>query len=602
MKKAMQDIRQILAYNRKSLLLFELAYLAGSFLLFYPLVTGGMDLIMKLLGYSSLTNRNIVTFLGELPVILFLTGVLLLVDLTTILQACCLFSCFGFSRREIRVRATEILLCGWSRMKKLGKQSGGYLLLRMLFVLPIMHLPFLVLAVWNYQPLLYLGEVLFTAMPRAAIVGIGIVIFFVLSILNQLQLPQLLIEKKSDSAGILHLTLRNLWKVILFVLFWLLSSALLLGVLLVFLMFGGTVYAKLFVNSQIMLAFVLGWKERCVTILFMAALFISMINYFPFLYVLFIELREKQTKEPVAYASAVQDKEQIHPRSIKRARVLLAGILIVEILFIAFAFPIRISALRGDLASIEVTGHRGGDESFPENTEARLQDSIRAMIECAEIDVQETVDGIVVLMHDLNLRRTTGINDYVYNLTYAEILQGQLANYSGSQWEIESVPTLASVLELCDGKIRLNIEIKSNKHYDDTLVEKVVNLINAYSSADQCTITSTNYHYLEQVKELNPNIRTGYIMKVAYGDLTDMDAIDFISIKYSCVTDRLVEAAHADGKEVHVWTVNSRSAINKMKGFGVDNMITDRPYLTKEILAREDDRIGWMELLSLFVK
>ena len=115
MKKAMQDIRQILAYNRKSLLLFELAYLAGSFLLFYPLVTGGMDLIMKLLGYSSLTNRNIVTFLGELPVILFLTGVLLLVDLTTILQACCLFSCFGFSRREIRVRATEILLCGWSQ-------------------------------------------------------------------------------------------------------------------------------------------------------------------------------------------------------------------------------------------------------------------------------------------------------------------------------------------------------------------------------------------------------------------------------------------------------------------------------------------------------
>ena len=81
-----------------------------------------------------------------------------------------------------------------------------------------------------------------------------------------------------------------------------------------------------------------------------------------------------------------------------------------------------------------------------------------------------------------------------------------------------------------------------------------------------------------------------------------MDAIDFVSVKYSCVTERLVESAHESGKEIHVWTVNSRNAVTRMKGLGVDNIITDNPALVREILARQDDRIGFLELFELFVR
>ena len=92
---------------------------------------------------------------------------------------------------------------------------------------------------------------------------------------------------------------------------------------------------------------------------------------------------------------------------------------------------------------------------------------------------------------------------------------------------------------------------------------------------DQCVITSVKLGYLERVKEMAPELRTGYILAAAYGTYYDNEYIDFISIRSSFVGRKLVEAAHEKGKAVHVWTVNSKTEIEQMKLLGVDNIITD---------------------------
>ena len=118
----------------------------------------------------------------------------------------------------------------------------------------------------------------------------------------------------------------------------------------------------------------------------------------------------------------------------------------------------------------------------------------------------------------------------------------------------------------------------------------------------QVVLSSTSYRYLKEVKEQNPDIRTGYILTAAYGNYFEDENIDFFSIRSSFVTSSLVKSAHDFGKEVHAWTVNTKSELSRMKRLQVDNIITDRPVLAREILYRESDTESIFEFLKLALK
>ena len=149
---------------------------------------------------------------------------------------------------------------------------------------------------------------------------------------------------------------------------------------------------------------------------------------------------------------------------------------------------------------ISVTAHRGGATYAPENTIPALEMAIENLSDYAEIDVQESKDGVVFLLHDLNLKRTTGKNEYAYNLPYSEIRTLDAGKYFNQSFEGTYIPTLAEVLELCKGKLKLNIEIKGSDRFEG-LVEKVVHLIEEYDFKEQCVITSMNYDYLKNTHQ-----------------------------------------------------------------------------------------------------
>ncbi len=75
------------------------------------------------------------------------------------------------------------------------------------------------------------------------------------------------------------------------------------------------------------------------------------------------------------------------------------------------------------LSSFSVTAHRGGALMAPENTMSAMEYAVASMSDYAEIDVQETKDDILVLLHDNNLKRTTGLNANVWDMAYQEVAQ-----------------------------------------------------------------------------------------------------------------------------------------------------------------------------------
>ncbi|MDO4617708.1 MAG: glycerophosphodiester phosphodiesterase family protein [Lachnospiraceae bacterium] len=239
---------------------------------------------------------------------------------------------------------------------------------------------------------------------------------------------------------------------------------------------------------------------------------------------------------------------------------------------------------------LEITAHRGGAKFAPENTLAAIQYSIDTKSDYAEIDVQETADGEIILLHDNWLARTTGLKQAVWNTTYEEIRDLDAGSFFSSRFAGERIPTLREAITACRGKLRLNIEIKSNGH-NPGIAEKVLAIVQEENFLPNCVITSMDYSLLKQIKELCPEAVTGYTLSMVYGRVEDMEAADFYSVKYTFVNRRLVERIHEMGKLICAWTTNTRASIRKTIDAGVDNVITDNPELVRKELLGEYDVI-----------
>jgi len=235
-----------------------------------------------------------------------------------------------------------------------------------------------------------------------------------------------------------------------------------------------------------------------------------------------------------------------------------------------------------DRKKIMITAHRGASHGAPENTRASIALAIEEKADYAEIDVRLTADGVPVLMHDRALFRTTGILSDVDKVTYAELISYDAGRKYAKDFSGERVPSLQQIFAEYGEKIRFNIELKDGNGSEPA--ETVVALIEAYGLEERCVVTSVYYEQLEQVKRLNKNIKTGYILSLVYGEVFGYEAADFFSIKSDSITEQTVKSAHKKGKEIHAWTVNKAYEIKRMQKLGVDNIITDNPAYVRKLL------------------
>lgn len=216
--------------------------------------------------------------------------------------------------------------------------------------------------------------------------------------------------------------------------------------------------------------------------------------------------------------------------------------------------------------------------------EAALEDGCPRI----ELDVQMTADGVAVVTHDTSLRRCTGCNANIYDLPYAQVQQLDAGRWFHRQFTGSYIPTLEEVLALCKGKTELNIEIKPST-FTPTLEAETVRLIHAYDYGADCVVTSQSYETLCKVKELDPDITTGYILALGVGTYYDLPAADFFSVESTFITAGMVQQIHLRGKTVSAWTVNRAEDARALLSLGVDDVITDKPEMVQDLLNEDAD-------------
>jgi len=306
-------------------------------------------------------------------------------------------------------------------------------------------------------------------------------------------------------------------------------------------------------------------------------------------------LREPLPSEPEPVQSGKHHRST--GRLLLGASVAGATLLTFALAFCYLALPRddELLSMLGGVAPV-VTAHRGYSAAAPENTLPAFQLAIDQGCEWAELDVQMTRDGVVMVTHDTSLRRCTGCNANIYDLPYAQVQQLDAGRWFHRQFTGSYIPTLEEVLALCKGKAELNIEIKPST-FTPTLEAETVRLIHAYDYGADCVVTSQSYETLCKVKELDPDITTGYILALGVGTYYDLPAADFFSVESTFITAGMVQQIHLRGKTISAWTINRQQDAEKLLQLGVDDLITDKPEIIAPLLARDkalDNRLLWL--------
>jgi len=249
--------------------------------------------------------------------------------------------------------------------------------------------------------------------------------------------------------------------------------------------------------------------------------------------------------------------------------------------------------------TIAVVAHRGGAALAPENTLGAFENALKIGVDMVECDVHLSKDGEVVVMHDPDISRTTNGTGQIGALTLAELKQlNAAAKFADPKWSPQAVPTLAQVLDLVKGKAGIQIEIKlaaGNKRYDG-IEKKVIDLVNARGMTNDVIIISFDFPTIQDVKKIDSRIKTGALSRgdwvmamspeqIAVEIMTTTGA-DYFMPTAGVLNETMVRAIHGRGAKIGVWTVNAASDMQRLAGWGVDAITSDRPDELKRALGR----------------
>ena len=237
-----------------------------------------------------------------------------------------------------------------------------------------------------------------------------------------------------------------------------------------------------------------------------------------------------------------------------------------------------------------IFAHRGANCVCPENTLPAFAAAIDLGADGVELDVQFSSDGKLVIIHDYSLDKTTDGKGRVVGQPYEELQKLDAGSWFGPQFASTRIPTLDQVLDLLQGKLLINIELKS-LDMNSTLGRDVVRCVRAHSMVDQVVLSSFNPFTLRSAKRVGPEFECALLTApdlpawMRSGLTRSWSLAQGLHPEFKMVDARYVAAARKRGMPVRPWTVNEEPDLRRMLDLGVDAIITDRPDRLKALLG-----------------
>jgi glycerophosphoryl diester phosphodiesterase len=232
--------------------------------------------------------------------------------------------------------------------------------------------------------------------------------------------------------------------------------------------------------------------------------------------------------------------------------------------------------------------HRGASGYFPENTMLSFRKAIELGATGIETDVQMTSDGVLVLIHDEYVSRTTNGKGLVKDFTYADLNNLDAGSWFNEKYSSEKIPTVEQLINLAkSNNILLNLEIKNGEVLYPGIEENLIEMLYKFKYEDKVILSSFNHYSMVHCKEISKEIKTGLLymsdlyQPEVYCKHTGADALH--PYFYSINKD-IIDSAKREGILVNPFTVNDEDHMKNLIISGVDGLITNYPDKLKTLL------------------
>ncbi len=593
--KKVKKVMEMIKINSKTLIIFESIFKLCTIFLFTPFFLKLFNLIMDIRGYQYLTLENIPAFfLNPLTILLLLILILLMMcytlfDITTII----IILDSSWNNKKIKtIDAVRISLKKCQDVIRIKNIPMAFLVLFLIPFIPIgisssfistIPIPeFILEYIVKNKEWFCFAIALFLFFTILLLKWMYAIHYFLLEncSFKEARRKSKVLGKKKHIKDVFTLFLIQLINVLSYILF------LMLGITLI--LFLDHVLQKELLLKSITTTLI-GSFVLATSLLMMVLA--TPLSYATISVLYYFHKIEKQEK--INHIHIEEKGESKENRRIKKGTIVLCTIaFIVGTIFTYRIYTGEIKLPKKQIDSIEITAHRGASKEYPENTMKAFQGAKEFGADWIELDVQQTKDGEIIVMHDSNLKRTTGINKYTWEVLYEEIASLDIGSFLSDEFKEEKIPLLKEVLTFAkENGIKLNIELKPNGN-EIEFEKQVITLIKEAKFEENCVIASQIYSVLENVKKEDSNITTLYVMSFAYGDITKLTSADHFSIEASSITENLVKRIHKENKKIFAWTINTEEKMQKMIDLKVDNLITDNITLAKKTLEKNKSKNG----------
>lgn len=294
----------------------------------------------------------------------------------------------------------------------------------------------------------------------------------------------------------------------------------------------------------------------------------------------------------------------------KIAKTIAALIIFLAGLYLILSFLARPAGSHPFFEQIDaprpwVIAHQGGDGLRPGNTMIAFEHAVELGVDMLEMDMHMTADGVMVILHDTTVDRTTDGSGAVKDMTLAQIKALDAAYHWPTTDEENhpyrgqgiTIPTLEEIF-IAFPDMPMNVEIKQ---VEQPVGQPLCQLIRQYGMEDKVLVASFRQPLLDEFREACPEaatsaaedeVRAFFIMNLLLlNQIYSPGAYYAFQVperrgNLHILTPRFVRSAQGRNLDVHAWTINERQDMERMINLGVDGIITDYPDRLLDLLGR----------------
>ncbi|MGD9930561.1 MAG: glycerophosphodiester phosphodiesterase [Mangrovibacterium sp.] len=241
------------------------------------------------------------------------------------------------------------------------------------------------------------------------------------------------------------------------------------------------------------------------------------------------------------------------------------------------------------MAQVEYIAHRGASYLAPENTVASAILAWELGADAVEIDVHLSKDGRVMVCHDKNTKRTTGVDLKISATAADELRKLDVGSWKGSQFASEKLPVVEEILETVPAGKKLVIEIKCGSN----ILPALKKAVDESGKANQVVFISFGWKTIRDTKKAFPQNDCYWLSGSSHGLERKMKqaaavGLDGVNLQHHLLDEKVVNDATRLGLGLLTWTVDDPQEARRLIALGVKGITTNRPAWLKQQMHSND--------------